>query len=65
MYAYWDRETHELLYLGLASDLPGRFAQHNGLVKHSGGNKTKEINAYFTDHEHLGFTVLLQGKAIE
>lgn len=28
-----DRDTHELLYLGLATDLPTRFAQHNGLPR--------------------------------
>jgi len=64
VYAYWDTTTHDLLYLGLASDLPTRFAQHNGLKGHSGGNKTEEIAAYFGQREHLGFTVLLQSKAV-
>ena len=64
VYAYWDHDTHDLLYLGLASDLPNRFAQHNGLVPHSGGNKKDEIDAYFAQRETLGFTVLLQSKAV-
>jgi hypothetical protein len=64
VYAYWDYDTHDLLYLGLASDLRSRFAQHNGLVHHSGGNKQKEIDAYFAGHELLGFSVLLQSKAV-
>jgi hypothetical protein len=64
VYAYWNRQTHEILYLGLASNLADRFAQHNGLVKHGGGNKTKEINAYFEEHDYLGFTILIQSKAI-
>lgn len=64
MYAYWDRDTREILYLGLASDLDRRFAQHNGLVRHSGGNKIAKINEYFGDHERLGLSILLQSKAI-
>lgn len=64
VYAYWDVNTHELLYLGLATDLIGRFAQHNGLVKHSGGNKGREIDSHFASHELLGITVLVQSKAI-
>lgn len=64
VYAYWDRTSHEILYLGLASDLPARFAQHNALVTHGGGNKRKEIDAYFSSQERLGFTILLQSKAI-
>lgn len=64
VYAYWDRRSHDILYLGLAADLPTRFAQHNGLVRHSGGNKTREIDEYFARNERLGFTVLIQSKAI-
>jgi hypothetical protein len=64
VYAYWDRETHELLYLGLASDLPLRFAQHNGLASHSGGNKKKEIDEHFLHRTHLGFTIVIQGAAV-
>lgn len=64
VYAYWDVDSHELLYLGLASHLPQRFAQHNALVSHSGGNKSKEIGEYFQDRERLGISVLVQSKAI-
>jgi hypothetical protein len=64
VYAYWDRTTHDILYLGLASELPTRFAQHNGLTSHGGGNKTKEINRHFASNERLGFTILIQSKAI-
>jgi hypothetical protein len=64
IYAYWDPESHELLYLGLASNLFERFAQHNGLVAHHGGNKTKEIDAYFAEGRALGLTVLIQSMAI-
>jgi hypothetical protein len=52
------------LYLGLANDLPTRFEQHNDLVSHGGGNKTKEINDYFDKKPYLGFTIVVQGAAV-
>lgn len=64
VYAYWNRDTHELLYVGLASDLPTRFAQHNGLVSHGGGNKRKQIDEYFRENEYLGFTIVIQAAAV-
>lgn len=64
VYVYWDVQTHDILYLGLAGDLPTRFAQHNGLISHGGGNKSKEIDDYFSTNDRLGFTVLIQSKAI-
>lgn len=65
VYAYWDPDTRELLYIGLASNLPQRFAEHNGLVRHSGGNKRQEINKWFSEHENLGHTLLIQGAAVQ
>jgi|tagenome__1003787_1003787.scaffolds.fasta_scaffold20812161_2 hypothetical protein len=65
VYCYWDRDSHEILYLGLTKDLCGRFAQHNGLVKHpAAGNKWKYIKPYLERHRRIGFSILLQGKAI-
>ncbi|HEV3002262.1 MAG TPA: hypothetical protein VGW75_16080 [Solirubrobacteraceae bacterium] len=65
VYCYWDRESHEILYLGLTGDLPGRFAQHNGLVKHpESGNKWKYIEPHLETRGRIGFSVVLQGKAI-
>jgi hypothetical protein len=52
------------LYLGLATNLPARFAQHNGLVTHGGGNKRKQIDTWFEDRPALGFTVMLQAAAV-
>jgi hypothetical protein len=49
----------------LATNLPERFAQHNGLVTHSGGNKLNAIESWFVAHERLGFTLLLQAAAVE
>lgn len=40
VYSYWDPESHEILYLGLASSLPARFTAHNGLGSSAAsGNK--------------------------
>lgn len=65
VYCYWDRESHDILYLGLTKDLHGRFAQHNGLVKHpESGNKWKYIKPHLETHGRIGFSILLQGKAI-
>lgn len=65
VYAYWDPENRELLYVGLATNLPERFAQHNGLVTHSGGNKLNAIESWFVTHEKLGFAIILQAAAVE
>jgi hypothetical protein len=65
VYGYWDPGTRELLYVGLATNLPERFAQHNRLVSHSGGNKADKIDEWFRSHERLGFTLLLQAAAVE
>lgn len=65
VYCYWDRDSHDILYLGLTKDLPGRFAQHNGLVSHpEGGNKWKHIKPHLETRGRIGFSILLQGKAI-
>lgn len=65
IYAYWDPSTHDLLYVGLATNLPERFAQHNKLVSHSGGNKSASINEWFSKHETLGFTLIVQSAAVQ
>jgi hypothetical protein len=50
------------LYIGVASNLPGRFAQHNGLKGHkpNKGNKGRQINEWFASHPRLCFSVVLQ-----
>lgn len=65
VYAYWDPAERQLLYVGLASDLPLRFACHNGLVPHTGGNKERDIDEWFDGHRTLGFTVVLQSAAAQ
>lgn len=65
VYAYWDSDTHELLYVGLAIDLPDRFRQHNDLQATGGGTKKAEIDAYLAVKPRLGFTVVIQAAAVE
>lgn len=66
VYAYWDPDdTRELLYVGLASSLPERFAQHNRLIPHSGGNKADKVDEWFRAHDRLGFTLLVQSAAVQ
>ena len=44
IYCFWDYNTHEVLYIGLASDLYERFRQHNGLLPmQNEGCKYKQI----------------------
>ena len=61
IYSFWDYNTHEVLYIGLASDLAERFKQHNGLLDMSeDGCKRRQIEEYFGTHEKLGYTIFLQ-----
>ena len=61
IYCYWDYNTKEILYIGLAVDLVERFKQHNGISKCSKTNcKYDEIEEYFKRNEYLGFTIILQ-----
>ncbi len=61
IYSFWDYNTHEVLYIGLASDLAERFKQHNGLLDMSeDGCKRRQIEDYFTTHDKLGYTIFVQ-----
>lgn len=61
LYCYWDYDTHEVLYIGLATDLATRFKQHNGMLhSNTTGSKVEEINEYFKTHEMLGYTIFVQ-----
>jgi hypothetical protein len=64
IYCYWQPKSREVLYLGLASDLAQRFAQHNGLIAHRRGNKSAQIAAYFEQNDRLGFSVVVQSAAV-
>jgi hypothetical protein len=64
VYSYWNPDSHEILYLGLASSLPARFTDHNGLGSSaSSGNKLREITDYFETHDELGLSVGVQSSA--
>jgi hypothetical protein len=61
VYCFWDPETHDALYVGLASNLPNRFAIHNG-IRHAPprGNKSREIKEWFRTHRRLGYSIVVQ-----
>lgn len=61
IYSFWDYNTHEVLYIGLASDLAVRFKQHNGLLSMpEEGCKYSFIQEYFKTHSKLGYTIFVQ-----
>jgi len=61
IYCFWNYDTREVLYLGLAVDLSERFKQHNGLIKcNPSGCKVKQIEEYFETHERIGYSILVQ-----
>lgn len=62
VYCFWDPAKCEALYIGLASNLPERFAQHNSLkgARPRKGNKGREIDEWFGQYERLGFSTILQ-----
>jgi hypothetical protein len=60
VYVFWNFETREPLYVGIAGDLPERFAQHNGLRGCPPSScKREQIAQYFAEEsDGLGYTVL-------
>jgi hypothetical protein len=65
-YFFWDAESRETLYIGLTIDLPYRFGQHVGLVGcPASGCKLSRIEAWFEEHETLGYSVALQSSNIQ
>ena len=61
IYSFWDYNTHEVLYIGLASDLYVRFRQHNGIVPILDEScKYQQIQEYFLNHQKLGYTIFVQ-----
>jgi hypothetical protein len=61
LYAFWDQQSRNLLYIGLARDLGIRFRQHTGLV-HCDPRycKAEKVRAHFDGHELLGYSILPQ-----
>jgi hypothetical protein len=68
IYAFYDPEpraakssSEALLYLGLATDLSTRFAQHNGIAPvRPGSSKQPAIEAWFSEHPMLGYSAFVQ-----
>ncbi len=61
LYSYWDYDSKEILYIGLAVDLVERFKQHNGFLNCNDSScKYQEIEQYFDKNEYLGFSIILQ-----
>jgi hypothetical protein len=60
VYVFWNPDTREPLYAGIAGDFPVRFAQHNGLrACPAKGCKREQIEEYFANESDLlGYTVL-------
>ena len=61
VYCYWHPRDRESLYVGLARDIPERFAQHGGLIRFlETGCKVRQIRAHFGGEEELGFSAVVQ-----
>lgn len=66
IYCFWDPDTSDILYLGLATTLSERFAQHTALSDRSArGNKRKQIKEWFESHDRLGYSILIQSAFVE
>ncbi len=61
IYCFWEPESFEILYVGLALDLAQRFRQHNGIIKLPPNScKLVKITDWFKKHNKLGYSVLVQ-----
>ncbi|MFG6494367.1 GIY-YIG nuclease family protein [Fictibacillus sp. UD] len=59
IYSFWNYESRELLYIGLAVDFSERFKQHNGIIPTlPSSSKFEYITEYFESNEKLGFSIL-------
>lgn len=61
IYSFWNVETKEVLYVGLAIDLPLRFQQHNGLSPcPENCCKRSQIHEHFQVQARLGLSIFVQ-----
>ena len=61
IYVFWHPETKEVLYVGLAVDLPLRFRHHNNLTPCAANCcKWPQIQQHFRSYPKLGYTILAQ-----
>jgi hypothetical protein len=59
VYCFWDPQSHDALYVGLASNLANRFAEHNG-IRRGTGNKSRQVKEWFRSHDRLGYSIVVQ-----
>lgn len=61
VYVFWNPDTRDPLYVGIAGDFPERFAQHNGLRRcPAAGCQRENIERYFAEEcDRLGYSVFL------
>lgn len=61
IYCFWNSSNSQILYIGLARDIPKRFREHTGLTQcNLDGCKKVQIDEYFKTNSTLGYSVLLQ-----
>lgn len=66
IYTFWDPCTRAILYIGLARDLPLRFAQHAGLRPCPPANcKCREMETWFEQHSQLGYAIIVQSPNLQ
>ncbi|MDV2581558.1 GIY-YIG nuclease family protein [Alkalibacillus haloalkaliphilus] len=59
IYSFWDFETKELLYIGLAVNFAERFKQHNGIIRTRPSScKYEKITDYFYSSKKIGYSIL-------
>jgi hypothetical protein len=66
IYCYWDPADSTVLYVGLARDLWERFGHHNGLLPCSAeGCKREQINEWFSSHDAIGLSIIVQSSMMQ
>ncbi|MDX1933468.1 MAG: hypothetical protein SFU56_12735 [Capsulimonadales bacterium] len=61
LYCFWDIQSKEIYYIGLAVDLAQRFRQHTGLIPcDEKGCKIQQITKHFDSNELIGYTIFVQ-----
>lgn len=65
IYAFWDPETREILYIGMDRRLSRRFRAHNAAPRDKkSGDKRKQVATWFESHDALGYSVVAQSSAV-
>lgn len=63
LYAFWDPDTREILYIGLDRRLARRFHAHNSRVqKRRTGDQRVQVSRWFGSRATLGYSVVVQSR---